>query len=138
MQVDSQEYSKVEAGSSRSFGIVFAVVFAVIGLYPALSTGQVRIWALVVGALFLVVAVAIPRVLQPLNMLWFKFGILLGRIVNPIVMAIIYASTILPIGLIFRLIGKDPLNRKFLPSESSYWVVRAPPGPAPESLKEQF
>lgn len=138
MQADRQEYSKIEVGSSRSFAVVFAVVFAIIGAYPLLRGGDPRLWALAIAGAFVVVGVVYPKALQPLNVLWFKFGMLLGRIINPLVMLIIYVVTVVPIGIILRLVGKDLLSLKIDDSTSSYWIVRAPPGPEPKSLEDQF
>jgi saxitoxin biosynthesis operon SxtJ-like protein len=138
MAIDTQEHSSIEVGSSRSFGLVFATVFALIGLLPLVSEGSVRLWSLIIAGVFFLIAIIVPHILQPLNLLWFKFGLLLGRIVNPIVMLLIYIIAILPIGLILRLFGKDLLLRKFDSSQSSYWIVREPAGPEPKSLEEQF
>lgn len=136
--IENQEYSSVEVGSNRSFGVVFAVVFAIIGTYPLLAGDPVRIWSLGVAGGFGLVTLVAPQVLRPLNSLWFKFGMLLGRIINPIVMFLIYVITILPIGLIMQALGKDLLRRRLEPEATSYWLERAPAGPEPDSLKEQF
>ena len=136
--MDLQSHSEVEVGSSRSFGIVFAVVFTAIGLYPLIDDNPVRIWSLAIAALFLLLAFVAPSILDPLNKLWFKFGMLLARIVNPIVMFVIFVVSVLPIALILRLLRKDLLRLKFAPEEASYWIVRSPPGPEPESLEDLF
>lgn len=138
MSIDTKEYSSVEVGSSRSFGLVFAAAFSLIGLLPLINHGSVRWWSLIISAVFLLVAMVAPNLLRPLNLLWFKFGLLLGRIVNPVVMLLIYVIAILPTGLILRLFGKDLLLRKFNKSQASYWIIREPPGPEPKSLEEQF
>lgn len=135
---ETQEYTKVEVGSERSFGVVFAVVFAIIGLFPMWGGAEPRVWALATAGAFLLVGLVYPRALKPLNMLWFQFGMLLGRIINPLVMFIIYVVAVLPIGIILRVLGKDLLNLKLADADDSYWIVRAPPGPEPESLKDQF
>ena len=95
-------------------------------------------WALGVAVAFLIVAFVYPRVLWPLNWVWTRFGILLGRIVAPIVMGIIFFLVVTPIALIRRLMGKDSLNLEFDPEADSYWVVRKPPGPDPKSMPRQF
>ena len=136
--IDNQEYSSVEVGSARSFGIVFSVVFALVGVFPLLGGGSVRTWSLAIAVGFLVVAFVAPRVLRPLNSLWFKFGMLLGRVINPLVMLIIYVLTIIPIGLLLRAFGKDLLLKRFEPEAPSYWIDRTPAGPTPESMKDQF
>lgn len=136
--IENQEYSSVEVGSVRSFGIVFSVVFALIGAYPLLSGGSVRIWSLAIAGGFLFAAFVAPQVLRPLNLLWFKFGMLLGRIINPLVMLIIFVTTMVPIGLLLRAFGKDLLLKRFDKEAPSYWIERTPAGPAPESMKDQF
>jgi hypothetical protein len=128
----------VQGSSNRSFGIVFAVVFGVIGLLPFVFGGGLRLWALVVAAAFLALALAAPAVLAPLNRLWLRFGLLLHRIVNPIILGIMFFVVITPIGVLMRLFGKDPLRLKRDGAVRSYWIPREPPGPAPESLKDQF
>ena len=137
METDRQGYTKIEVGTSRSFAIVFFIVFALIGLYPLLKGAEVRIWALAISGIFLFFTFFFTSVLQPLNMLWFRFGMLLARIVNPVVMFIIYVITIVPFGLGARLFGKDLLQLRFDKRAETYWVDRAPPGPEPESLQDQ-
>jgi len=138
LSIETQGHTTIEIGSSRSFGLVFATVFALIGLVPLFNGDPVRTWALIIAGIFLVIAFVAPKVLMPLNILWFKLGLLLGRIVNPVVMFLIYIIAILPTGLILRLFGKDLLLLKFDKSKKSYWIVREPPGPEPDSLEEQF
>lgn len=128
----------VKAGSERAFGLVFAAVFILVGLWPLISAGGVHVWALAVAALFTAAALLAPGVLKPLNRAWFLFGKLLHAIVNPLVMALLFFVTVTPIALIMRLAGKDPLRLKFDREAKSYWIERAPPGPAPESLRRQF
>ena len=133
-----QRREDVSGSSDRSFGIVFAIVFAIIGLFPVVFGGTIRAWAIVVAIAFLALAIARPATLAPLNYLWTKFGLLLHRVVNPIVLGIMFFGVITPIGLLMRLFGKDPLRLKHNASAASYWIERDPPGPAPESLKDQF
>ena len=122
---DVTAHTEVEMGSERSFGIVFAVVFAIIAVWPLVfHGGSVRLWALAVAAVFLVIAFAAPHVLKPLNRLWFRFGMLLSRIISPIVMGIIFFITVTPIGLIRRIKNPDPLNQAFDKDAESYWIVR--------------
>jgi predicted membrane metal-binding protein len=125
-------------GSERGFAIVFAVVFVLVGLWPLLSGGPVRAWALLIAAAFLLAGFAAPRILAPLNRLWFRFGMALGRIVSPIVMGILFFGTVMPTGLLMRLFRKDLLRLRFDPAAESYWIPRDPPGPSAESLKQQF
>ena len=138
MSIEVKEHSSVEIGSSRSFGFVFATVFAIMGFAPLISDNPLRIWSLAVAGVFLVITLIAPQILKPLNIIWFKFGMFLGSIINPVVMLLIYCITIVPIGLILRLVGKDLLLLKFNSSEKSYWISRQPPGPKPESLEDQF
>jgi hypothetical protein len=127
-----------ERGSPRGFGIVFAAVFAVIGLWPLMDGEGARTWALVLGAVFLVLALMRPSLLSPLNRLWLGFGAVLHRIVNPLVMGLMFFAVITPTALILRLMGKDLLHRRFSPDSKSYWIPREPPGPEPQSMSNQF
>ena len=129
---------EIKVGSERAFGLVFAGVFVLIGLAPLLGETPVRIWALAVAGVFLAAALIAPNILRPLNLIWFKFGLLLHKIVNPVIMGLLFIVTIVPIALIFRLIGKDPLDRKLDPETASYWIRRDPPGPTPDSIKNQY
>jgi saxitoxin biosynthesis operon SxtJ-like protein len=128
----------VQGSSNRSFGLVFAAVFAAIGLLPLIHGGAVRIWALAVAALFLATAFLFPSALGALNRLWLKFGLLLHKIVSPVVLGIMFFLVITPIGMYLRARGKDPLRLKPNKQSKSYWIERVPPGPAPESIKDQF
>lgn len=138
MHEDFKHDDDVKMGSERGFGLVFAVVFAIIGAWPLLDSVEPRWWAFAIAALFVIAAYIAPALLRPLNVLWFKFGLLLYKVVNPIVMGLLYYVTVVPIGLLMRAVGKDPLNRAFQPDAKSYWIVRDPPGPEPESMKNQF
>lgn len=124
--------------SDRSFGLVFAAFFLIVGLLPLLHGHALRIWALLMAAGFLVVAMIIPGILSPLNRLWTSFGLLLHRIVSPIALSILFYGIVTPTGLLMRLFGKDPLRLRPDKNAASYWIVRTPPGPEPESLKNQF
>ena len=134
---DVHAHTEVEMGSERSFGIVFAVVFAIIAFWPVVfHGGSVRLWALVVAAIFLVLAFVAPHVMKPLNRLWFKFGMLLSKIIGPVAMGLIFFVTVTPIGLIRRRKNPDPLNQRFDPNAESYWVVRD--AESATSMKKQF
>ena len=111
----------IKIGSHRSFGIVFFVVFLLIGLYPILKGNDVRYWSLIVSLVFLILGIINSKILSPLNKLWFKFGIFLGRIVSPLVMGIIFFAVVTPIALIMKLLRKDVLNLK-KNNKKSYWV----------------
>ncbi len=125
-------------GSERSFGLVMAVALGVVASVNWWHVG--RIWPWVGGAavLFLLAALTYPRLLRPLNIIWFKFGLLLHHIVNPIIMSLLFFLTIWPIGLILRITGKEFLRLRREPESDSYWIVRDPPGPSPESMRDQF
>jgi len=128
----------VVRGSDRAFGIVFAVVFAIIGLWPLLSGRGLRLWALGIACLFLAVALLAPWLLAPLNRIWFRFGLVLHHIVNPVVMGLVYYFAVVPMGLILKARGKDLLRLKRDPEAPTYWIAREPPGPAPGSMSRQF
>ena len=121
--------------SEKSFGVVFAIVFLIVALYPLLTSAGLRIWALVVSIIFLLLAFLAPKILVLPNKLWFKFGLLIGSIVAPIVMAFVYFVTVLPTGLIMRLLGKDLLKQKLDKNAKSYWIERKEPM---GSMKNQF
>jgi saxitoxin biosynthesis operon SxtJ-like protein len=129
---------KIVAGSDRSFGLVMAAALAAVTLLNAWHAGRVWPWTGGIAALFLAAALLRPGVLHPLNLIWLKFGLLLHRVVNPVIMALLFYGTVLPTGLVMRMLGKDPLRLKREPGADSYWIVRQPPGPAPESMKDQF
>ena len=126
----------VKSGSERSFGFVFAAVFCIVALFPLLDDGVVRLWALAVAAIFSLAAFFFTAALKPLNRIWFKFGMLLHKIVNPIIMGLMFYLTIMPIGLIMRLSGKDILNLHIDKTASTYWITRE--SPERDSLKNQF
>lgn len=128
----------VQASSERSFGIVFTVVFSLIALYPLIHGGPLRLWAMAVAAAFMAVALIRPQLLAPLNKLWFRFGMLLHRIVSPVAMGIIFFGAIMPMGLAMRALGKRPLRLDLDPDAKSYWIPREPPGPEAKSMSDPF
>ena len=107
---ESTSHIVTEQGSEKSFGIVFSVVFLIVALYPLTDSQEFHLWAVIVSAIFLLLAFAAPKILTLPNKLWFKFGMLLGSIIAPVVMALVYLITVLPTGLIMRLLGKDLLK----------------------------
>ena len=123
----------LKGSSDRGFGLVFAAVFAVVALWPILGAEAPRLWALAVAAAFFGAAIAAPRWLAPLNRLWTRFGLLLSRVMNPLVLGLLFFAVVTPMGLAMRLLGKDPLRRRFDREAASYWIRRDPPGPAPMS-----
>ncbi|WP_332682770.1 SxtJ family membrane protein [Bosea sp. (in: a-proteobacteria)] len=127
-----------EGSSDRSFGLVFAVVFALIGLYNLWHWGRAWPWLGLIAAAFLGIALIRPALLAPLNKLWMRFGMLLAAIINPIVLGILFFLVFTPMALVARLVGKDFLKLKSQPEAKSYWIVRDPPGPVPVSMKDQF
>jgi hypothetical protein len=128
----------VTGSSNRSFGFVFSVLFAFLGLGPLVRGRPVRGWALVVAAAFLLAALALPRMLAPLNRLWLRFGLVLHACISPVIMGLVFYTTVTPIGLARRLLGKDPLRRRFERDAVTYWIERDPPGPAPDTMTRQF
>lgn len=128
----------VEPGSDRAFGVVVGGILLVVALYQWWSEISVYVWFGGVGGVLLVLGLMAPSTLRPLNLAWTKLGLLLGRIVTPVVMLLVYVVSIVPIGLGLRLFGKDVLGLKRGRAGESYWKLRAPPGPPPESLKDQF
>lgn len=138
MHEQLQAHAEVRMGSERSFGFVFASVFALIGLVPLLNSHTPYYAALGVAVVFVMTALTVPSVLAPLNRLWFRFGLLLHRIVNPLIMGLLFFAVVTPIGLLMRLAGKDVLRLRPDPRLASYWTKREPPGPARDSFKNQF
>ena len=115
--------NEIKIGSNKSFGIVFFIVFLIISVYPLFFDGNIRIWSLIVSLLFLVLGLINSRILTPLNRLWFKFGMFLGKFISPIIMGIIFFIVVTPTGLIMRVFKKDLLNLKKKDSKS-YWIKR--------------
>ena len=128
----------VPAGSDRGFGIVFAAAFVVVGLIESIGSGLLRLWPFAVSAGFLAAAFFRPGLLSPFNRAWLRLGLLLSRIVNPLIMAVIFFGVLTPTGFLMRLAGKDPLRLRFDREAESYWIHRTPPGPEPESMERQF
>ncbi len=124
----------IKIGSNRSFGIVFFVVFLIISLFPIIKGNDIRIWSLLVSLTFLILGLINSNVLSPLNKLWFKFGLLLGNFISPIVMGFVFFLVVTPIGLFMRLIGKDLLNLN-KKNVKSYWIDKTGPK---SKMKNQF
>lgn len=128
----------ITGSSDRSFGVVITVALTAVGLFPLLNGEPPRWWSLAVAGVMLVVTLVRAELLAPLNRVWFRFGLFLHRIVNPVIMAVIYFAVVTPTGLIMRAVGKDPLRLRRDPNAESYWIHRTPPGPEPESMTNQF
>jgi len=124
--------------SDRSFGVVFAVVFALIAFFPLLGGHGPRWWALLIAAAFAALAFIRPALLAPLNRVWMAFGKLLHKFVSPLILGLLFLIAVVPTSLWLRLRGTDPLRLKRDPSAPSYWLPRDPPGPARASFKNQF
>lgn len=129
---------QVRASSDRAFGVVFAVVFTAVALWPTLDAAAPRWWAIAAALGFALAAWLRPAWLAPLNRLWTRFGLLLHRITSPLILGLLFFLVITPFGLIRRLVARDPLRLRFEPEAPSYWIRREPPGPAPETIKNQF
>lgn len=153
---------EIQGSSDRGFGLVFSAFFAILAAmayrsklpfsldpaylegcpylsaHPDLAAHALPIAFAAASLVFLLLALAIPKVLAPLNRAWFKFGLLLHKIVSPVVLGILFFAVFTPMGTLMRLFGGDPLRLRFDAKAATYWIERSPPGPAPESLKDQF
>jgi predicted membrane metal-binding protein len=121
--------------SNRSFGILFFLVFLIIGIYPLLKDGDLRIWSLIISTIFLILGLLNSSILYPLNKIWMKFGYLLGAIIAPIVMALIFFGVVTPTGIFMKIIGKDLLNLKKKKDKKTYWIKKEK---LKSSMKNQF
>jgi hypothetical protein len=128
------EEKKIKIGSNRSFGIVFSIVFLIIALYPLLNSDGIRIWSIILSSTFFIFGVLNSNILSPLNRIWFKFGIILGRIVSPIVMGLVFFLVVTPTSLILRLFKKDNLNLK-KNDNRTYWIDKSE---KKSKMKNQF
>jgi len=141
MQEEHQGTHEIESSSDRSFGLTVGGILALIEAYRLWSSGMIDTLGIVllcVAGPLLVLGLIYPPILAPLNKAWTKLGLVMFKVVNPIVMFAVYVITIVPIGLLLRLSGKDPLRMKLEPEAKSYWIERDPAGPSPESMKNQF
>ena len=125
---------KIKLPTNRNFGIVFSIVFLIIALWPLLKQNDLRLWSLYISGIFFVLGLLNSKLLLPLNKIWFKFGILLGSIIAPIVMGIVFFLVVTPTALIMRLLGKDLLNLK-KNNKNSYWIEK---DNSNSNLKNQF
>ena len=124
----------IKIGSNRSFGLVFFVAFLLISIYPILNNGDIRIWSLIFSSIFLILGLLNSKLLSPLNKMWFKFGIFLGKLISPLIMGLIFFVVVTPIGLLMKVLRKDLLNLKFN-NHKSYWIKKK----GPESkMRNQF
>ena len=124
----------IKISSNRSFGIVFFIVFLLVSIYPLINDQEIRIWSLIISLIFLFLGLLNSQILTPLNQIWFKFGIFLGKIVSPLVMGIIFFLVVTPTGIIMRIMKKDLLNLKYS-EDKSYWIKKKGPK---SKMKDQF
>ena len=129
-----KDNNNIKIGSNKSFGLVFFIFFLIVSFYPLLNGEDIRKWSLVFSVIFLVLGLTNSKILNPLNKLWFKFGILLGKFISPLIMGMIFFLVVTPIGLIMRAFRKDLLNLKYN-KDKSYWIKKS--GPKSE-MKNQF
>ena len=120
--------------TNKNFGIVFSVIFLIISLFPLINDGSLRIWSLIVSTVFLFLGLINSKILTPLNKIWFKFGLILGKIVSPIIMGVIFFFVVTPIALLMKLLQKDLLNLKFNKNKT-YWIEKSGPK---SKMKNQF
>ena len=124
----------VKISSNRNFGIVFFVVFILIGLYPLINQNEIKTWAILISLIFLVLGLLNSKILNPLNKIWFEFGILLGKVISPLIMGVIFFLVVTPTGMLMRLLNKDLLKLKFN-DKSTYWIEKKEPR---SKMKNQF
>ena len=124
----------IKIGSNKSFGIVFAIVFSLIALWPLLKGDEIRLWSLIISIIFLILGFMNSKILTPLNKLWFKLGILLGNFIAPIIMGIIFFFVVTPTGIIMKLLRKDLIKLK-KNNDESYWIEKKD---IKSSMKNQF
>ena len=125
---------KIATSSNKSFGIVFSVFFLIISIYPLFKGVELRTWSLVISIIFLILGLINSKILTPLNKLWFKFGILLGNFISPIVMGVVFFAVVTPTSFIMRVLGKDLLNLK-KNNRKTYWIEKSK---IKSSMKQQF
>ena len=126
--------SNIKIGSNKSFGIVFFLFFLIVSIFPLFKDGNIRIWSLVIAIIFLILALLNSKILTPLNKTWFKFGILLGSFVSPIVMGIVFFAIVTPTSLIMRVFGKNLLNLQ-KGNKKTYWIEKSK---IKSKMKNQF
>ena len=125
---------KIPKSSNKSFGLVFFIVFILIAFYPLLNDGNIRLWSLLVSLIFLILGLLNSKILNPLNSLWQKFGLLLNKVMSPLIMGLIFFFIVTPIGILMRILKKDLLNLKFNKKET-YWIDKKGPK---SKMKNQF
>ena len=126
---------EIKIGNNKSFGFVFFIIFLVVALWPLLNDENIRIWSVILSLVFLILGFLNSKILTPLNKLWIRFGILLGTIISPLVMGIVYFGVVTPIGILMRLLGKDILNLKIDKKKNTYWLAKSK---IKSKMKNQF
>ena len=129
-----KKYSKITMSSNRSFGVVFFIIFFLISLYPALNNENINLYFLSISIVFLILGLINSKLLSPLNKIWFKFGILLGKIISPIIMGLVYFFVITPIAILLKIFNKDVLNLK-QNKKNTYWTDKIK---SESTMKDQF
>lgn len=135
---DLTREEQIEGSSDRSFGFVFGVAFLLIAVWPIFHGQPMRWWSIGLAAIFGLLAILKPALLAIPNRLWTRLGVLLGKVVSPIALGVLFYGLIAPMGVVARLIGKDLLRLKLDAAADSYWIRRDPPGPPPKSMTNQF
>ncbi len=134
---DFGRHVDIQGSSDRSFGLVMTAFFVLVGLIPLTRGAGIRIWALAVAAAFLILSLGRPGILHLLNVGWGRIGVALGKVTTPLLIGLIFFLIVTPLGFLFRLLGRDPMRLRST-GKSSYWILRQPPGPLPETMKDQF
>jgi len=127
--------SNIKISSNRNFGLVFFFIFLIVSIWPLIHDESPRIWSAIISLTFLILVMTRSKLLTPLNLLWAKFGIILGSIIAPIVMGVVFFLVVTPIGLVMKIAGKDLLSTKYDKKKETYWVKRDKPT---STMKQQF
>ena len=126
--------NNIKIGTNKSFGIVFFLFFLIVSIFPLFKDGNIRIWPLIIAMIFLTLGLANSKILTPLNKIWFKFGIVLGSFISPIVMGVVFFVIVTPTSLIMRVLGKNLLNLK-KDNKKTYWIEKSE---IKSKMKNQF
>lgn len=127
--------SKIKIGSNRSFGLFFFIILMIIGLWPLKNNGDLNLYVVLLSVPFLILGLLNSKLLSPLNFLWFKFGIVIGSIMAPIVMGVVFFFIVTPTGIIMKIFGKKMLDNAFDKGKKSYWINRDKQA---HSMRKQF
>jgi hypothetical protein len=135
---DFSREDKIQGSSDRGFGLVFAAFFALLGALALWHAKPHWYWWIGAAVATLLVALTLPRALAPFNWVWTRLGLVIFKVISPLALAVIYFGTMMPMSILLRLRNKDILRRKYDPQAATYWIPREPPGPDPQSMKNQF